>query len=185
MVPIRLAAPVATLLIFSGCLTGGPHPPSASSTDYPDLLASPIRGLTPNEIEELRTGAGAGMALAAELNGYPGPKHILELAERLALSQDQQADVEALFSATNAEARRIGALLLGLHKELDDGFRNRTLTESGLHDLLVKLDGQTAELRFVHLRAHLAAFDLLTPHQRAMYAEMRGYGAAEHGSHAH
>jgi hypothetical protein len=32
-----------------------------------------------------------GLALAAELNGYPGPAHVIELAKSLGLSEPQRA----------------------------------------------------------------------------------------------
>ena len=34
---------------------------------------------------------GMGLALAAELNGYPGPAHVIELAKSLGLSEPQRA----------------------------------------------------------------------------------------------
>ena len=36
------------------------------------------------------------LALAAELNGYPGPLHVLELADRLGLSAEQRGKVQQL-----------------------------------------------------------------------------------------
>jgi hypothetical protein len=48
-----------------------------------------IKSLSPEEIESLKAGAGMGFAKLAELNGFPGPKHVLELAGRLELSPTQ------------------------------------------------------------------------------------------------
>jgi hypothetical protein len=56
-----------------------------------------IKALSAQEIEGLLAGEGMGFALAAELNGHPGPKHVLELASELDLSADQVAQVEAIF----------------------------------------------------------------------------------------
>ena len=52
-----------------------------------------------------------GLALAAELNGYPGPMHAIELADRLELSPEQRARLRALFDAMKAETIPIGARL--------------------------------------------------------------------------
>jgi hypothetical protein len=48
---------------------------------YREQLASEIRGLTTKEIEDLREGRGMALARAAELNGYPGPRHVLDGVE--------------------------------------------------------------------------------------------------------
>ena len=40
-------------------------------------MSSPIRGLSEQEIDDLTNGRGMGLARAAELNGYPGPLHVL------------------------------------------------------------------------------------------------------------
>jgi len=40
-----------------------------------------------------------GLALAAELNGYPGPIHAIEPADQLHLSPDQVSKLRALFEA--------------------------------------------------------------------------------------
>jgi hypothetical protein len=36
-----------------------------------------------------------GLALPAELNGYPGPIHVLELSDKLGLSAEQKSRIEA------------------------------------------------------------------------------------------
>ena len=48
------------------------------SSPYRGQTSTEIRGLTENEISELRQGHGMGLARAAELNGYPGPRHVLD-----------------------------------------------------------------------------------------------------------
>jgi hypothetical protein len=68
-----------------------------------------IKSLSQKEIEDLRAGAGMGYARAAELNSYPGPSHVLELADQLGLSLEQRAATKRLMDAHKAEARAIGA----------------------------------------------------------------------------
>jgi hypothetical protein len=41
-----------------------------------------------------------GLALAAELNGYPGPIHVLQLSDKLGLTPEQKARVQSLFDST-------------------------------------------------------------------------------------
>ena len=48
-----------------------------------------IKSLSTEDIAELERGAGWGLAKAAELNGVPGPKHLLELKTELGLTQMQ------------------------------------------------------------------------------------------------
>jgi hypothetical protein len=64
-----------------------------------------IRGLSEQQVADLRAGRGMGLALAAELNGYPGPVHVLELAKPLGLSADQRAGIEALYDAMRCGRR--------------------------------------------------------------------------------
>jgi hypothetical protein len=48
------------------------------------------------------------LALAAELNGYPGPRHVLELGEQLGLTEQQRAGVQRLFDDMTAEVLPLG-----------------------------------------------------------------------------
>jgi hypothetical protein len=45
-----------------------------------------VKGLSAQQIADLRAGKGMGLALSAELNGYPEPMHVLEHAEALKLT---------------------------------------------------------------------------------------------------
>ena len=42
-----------------------------------------IKALSPEEVKDLLSGAGMGYAKAAELNHFPGPAHVIELADKL------------------------------------------------------------------------------------------------------
>jgi len=42
-----------------------------------------IKSLSPDEVKDYLAGKGMGLAKAAELNHYPGPAHVLELASQL------------------------------------------------------------------------------------------------------
>lgn len=45
-----------------------------------------IKSLSETDIEELRNGRGWGLAKAAELNGLPGPAHLLEMKKAIGFS---------------------------------------------------------------------------------------------------
>ncbi len=183
---IQHRAGLTLLLVLAGCLDGTNDPnESTTPNPYADLVDSPIRGLTPDDIESLRTGAGMRLALPAELNRFPGPKHIRELADALELNESQRAAVEELYAATNEEARRVGEQVLARYADLDGYFRSGAPDATSLEELAAEIGALEGELRFIHLRAHVDALPLLTEPQRMLYGELRGYESSGHGGHTH
>ena len=59
-----------------------PLPPPRLATPYAGMQNRAIKALSDEQIAQLRAGKGMALALAAELNGYPGPLHALDLAEQ-------------------------------------------------------------------------------------------------------
>lgn len=171
---------LATLCAAAPALVQQPSP-------YAGLQEREVKALSPERAEGLAAGAGLGYAMAAELNGHAGPKHVLELGDELALTAEQRRGVEASFERMAAEAKRLGAEILAAEAELDHRFAHRHLDEAELAGLTARIAGLEGELRFVHLRAHLETDALLSAEQRARYVELRGYhlegGGAEHGGH--
>jgi len=152
------------------------HPvASPAPSPYAGQQAREIKAFSPAQTADLLAGKGMEQAKAAELNGYPGPMHVLELAGPLALSASQRQDSEALLAGHKAEARALGARLVDAERELDTAFAGKRIDPAQL-DLLTRRIGLIqAELRASHLRAHLRQAGLLTPAQVALYAELRGY----------
>jgi len=164
--------------------------PSAAPTPQPTspyipLLDSPIRGLSVDEISDLETGAGAGFARAAELNGYPGPRHILDLQAQLDLSEDQLAEVQTLYDEMNGEARQLGSEILKMESDIELAFRNQSIDEDSLATQVAALAEKYGELRVLHLRTHLVAVVLLTPHQLVLYNQLRGYAEVHPADQGH
>ena len=62
-----------------------------AETPYAGMQSRPIKALSDQQVSDLRAGRGMGLALAAELNGYPGPSHVLEFADQLELSAEQRS----------------------------------------------------------------------------------------------
>lgn len=128
-----------------------------------------------------------GLALAAELNGYPGPRHVLDLAGALMLSEQQREKIEQLFASMKAEAVPVGERLIAAERELDRQFAARTITAERLKAGTEAIAALRGELQDTHLKYHLSTAALLSPDQMRRYGELRGYSgsAAAHPSAHH
>src|ERR1700694_3241027 len=96
----------AVLVFLAAFITSLPavaQDPGAVPSPYAGFEQRPIKALSSQQIDDLRQGRGMGLALAAELNGYPGPSHVVELAQRLELTDLQLVRARALFDAMKAE----------------------------------------------------------------------------------
>ena len=177
----RRSWPPALLLAIaalSGCAQHG----GAPASPYAGQERREVSSLSPAEVADLRAGRGMGLARPAELNGYPGPLHVLELAAALELSADQRARTEALHARMQAAAREAGARWIEAERELDALFRTRQATPQSLRAALDRIGALQARVREVHLQAHLEQTALLTPTQIERYVQLRGYGDG-HGRH--
>lgn len=137
-----------------------------------------IKSLSNDDIELLQEGSGVvfgGMAKPAELNGYPGPKHILELADELELTSSQRKSISVLFNEMQTEAIRLGSELVDIEKEIDKQFVNKIVSKTSLQELLKDSAFLYGELRSTHLQAHLKTIDILSQEQVALYNQLRGY----------
>ena len=153
---------------------------------YAGQEARDIKSLSADDIAALRAGQGWGLAKSAELNGYPGPLHVLQLADSLALSPQQRAQIRAIYNAMQASAKAVGREYLAAERAVDHAFANGGATPDTISRLTAEAGRLRAKLRAVHLAAHIETTPLLTPHQRARYKTMRGYaGKADHGRQQH
>lgn len=157
-----------------------------AQTPYAGMQDRPIKALSAGQIADLQAGRGMGLALAAELNGYPGPAHVLELADKLTLSSAQRRGVQRLFDTMKAEAVPLGRTLIEQESELDREFATHAITPDSLRHTTAAIAATQGALRNIHLKYHLSTVALLSGEQRQRYAELRGYGddAAAH-RHAH
>ena len=143
-----------------------------------------IKSLSPVEIQNLQQGSGMGFAKAAELNQYPGPKHVLELAEQLQLTGQQIAQTNHVFNKMQEKAIDVGSQLIRHEKELDSLFSSGLVSTSKLDGKLSQIGETRAKLRGVHLHAHLEMKRILSHHQIMIYDKLRGYSNGS-GSHEH
>lgn len=137
-----------------------------------------IKSLSVEDVEGLEKGTGdpfGGMAKLAELNGYPGPRHVLDLALQLALTSEQKKSVEKMNDTRVEEAQTLGKAIVELEQEMNEMFIKKTITEKTLRQKLAKSGELYGELRFVHLKWHLAMLNVLTEEQVKLYNKLRGY----------
>jgi Spy/CpxP family protein refolding chaperone len=149
------------------------HPPAASP--YSGFSQRPIKALSEQQVADLQAGRGMGLALPAELNGYPGPAHVLELASQLHLTDVQRERVQGLFDAMKAEAVPLGTKLIEQEAALDQLFAGKTITPDALARATADIGTTQAALRVAHLRYHISMTEVLTPAQVKHYAALRGY----------
>jgi len=142
---------------------------------YAGLETRDIKALGPDEIAAYENGDGMRFALAAELNRYPGPKHVLELADELELSAEQRKRVEQIFEAMRRNARDLGVGIVAAERELDVAFVSGTIDDDQLRQQTAAIADLQGKLRATHLGAHLTTRDVLTPQQIERYDELRGY----------
>jgi Spy/CpxP family protein refolding chaperone len=173
-----LVASVGAILSLAAPLIGQTPSPYAGQQDRA------IKALSPEEMRDLAEGRGMGLAKAAELNGFPGPSHVLELAGELHLTANQRAATEALYQRMLTDAKRLGTAILEGERDLDRRFAERRIDPASLRQATTALATLGGELRAVHLVAHLEQVALLTPAQVAEYQKHRGYDSLPgHGGH--
>ena len=146
-----------------------------------------VKALSHEQIADLEAQrAGMGLALAAELNRYPGPVHVLELAGPLALTPSQRSRTKTLMHRMKAETIPAGRRIIDLERDLDLLFQEKQATAEAIDEAAARIGAAQGELRAAHLRYHLAMMRVLTPYQIERYAELRAYAsvARAHGSQA-
>lgn len=151
-------------------------------TPYAGLQQRPLKALSEQQIADLKAGRGMGLALPAELNGYPGPSHVLEHADVLALTGKQREQTKDLFEGMKAEAIPIDERLIEQEASLDNLFAGREVTLASLRSATEEIGATQARLRETHLKYHLAMMKLLSAAQIEQYRRLRGYrpGSEQH-----
>ncbi|MEP6609820.1 MAG: periplasmic heavy metal sensor [Burkholderiaceae bacterium] len=150
----------------------------AQTSPYAGQQQRAIKSLSEQEVSGLLNGAGAGFARAAELNGYPGPMHVLEHTDRLALSAEQRSATQSLLTQHKARARTLGEQLVNAERDLDKLFAQRIADADAVDAATRRVGLLQAELRAEHLKTHVAQTALLSGDQVRMYSVLRGYDAA-------
>jgi len=159
---------ITALITASPALADSPSPYAGQQTRQ-------VKALSDDDIAALRNGEGMGMAKAAELNGYPGPKHVLDLAQQLQLTDAQRREVQTIFDRMSAVAKPLGGKLIAQEQALDQLFAKGDITQDRLAAATAAIAELQGRLRAVNLSAHLETCALLNGDQLARYEHLRGY----------
>ncbi|EFO29275.1 conserved hypothetical protein [Roseibium sp. TrichSKD4] len=158
---------LATATAFSADAseTGHKH----STQPYAGFESRQIKSLSDSDLKQLREGSGWGLALPAELNGRPGPAHLLELKDQLQLTPEQVTKIEGLHADMKREAIAAGERFISAERALSIAFETPDLDNAQLEVLLKEAGDARAALRLVHLKRHIDTPPLLTAHQIQRY----------------
>jgi hypothetical protein len=179
MIRIFIASTAGIGLLFADAAAAA----SNEASTYAGLENRSIKALSEQQVDDLRSGRGMGLALAAELNHYPGPVHVLEASGALGLSAEQLQRTEELLGAMQAQAIPIGQSIIKLEAELEARFASGAAEASEVEHLVMRIAEAQGRLRYVHLSYHLQMRDLLTAQQLVRYDEVRGYADPDGGAH--
>ena len=172
LISLSLAS-LLLILIISDIHAATPH---KFQSDYVGQEKRQIKTLSKDDIYDLQNGNGWGLAKAAELNGVPGPKHLLEMQGEISLTAGQASRIEEIYSDMKAQAIPLGNKLIEAERALNVAFAKRQIDEAGLLKLLEDIASAKKQLRYVHLAAHLQTLPVLKEEQKSLYNELRGYG---------
>jgi hypothetical protein len=175
---------IAMRALFHACLLLAAVPAAAQTSTYSGEQAREIKALSAEETADLLAGRGMGLARAAELNQYPGPMHVLALAQQLGLTDAQRALIEASSARMSAAAKVLGAEIVEHERALDVAFKRQSVSTEQLVDATAAIAALQGQLRAAHLAAHLETRAVLTADQVTLYDRLRGYaGDAPSATH--
>ena len=159
----------------------------AADNPYAGQEKRAIKALSDQEINDYLNGRGMGTSKAAELNRYPGPRHVLDDAKKLGLTAAQLRKTENVHEAMTDTARRIGKEIVEKEAELEALYASKKATLENTERLVRKLANLQADYRVAHLTAHLKMQQILSKQQIETYDQVRGYDSTKShkGSHKH
>lgn len=166
-----------TTLLLAVTTTFAQHQPYAGQQDRE------IKALSPDEVKQFLSGAGMGYAKSAELNRFPGPMHVLELADKLDLTPEQRARTTTLMDTHKAEAREFGRKRVESERAIEILFRSGRVDDAALAKSVREAAALEGEYRLTHLETHRRMRALLSDEQVARYVRLRGYEGATAVSH--
>ncbi len=173
---------ICVSLLLSCCfpaLANDKHHNHDGHSSYAGQEKRSIKSLSDDDIVELQRGGGWGLAKAAELNGVPGPLHLLELKDKIPLSEDQIEQITALYERMKQQATELGIQLIELERRLGQHFQKRTISDHLLRTSLADISSVREKLRYTHLSAHLETPGILSEEQIQTYNSLRGYATQD------
>lgn len=156
-------------LLLTTVLLGG-----CASVPDAETPGATSRTLSRQEVDGLLLGRGMGMAAVAEINGYPGPQHVLDLKDALELTPDQRFATSRLVGRVQGQARALGQRIVDAERRLDQDMAAGSMSSDQVRARLETIAALRAQLRFTHIQAHIEQKKILTPDQVRRYYELRG-----------
>lgn len=141
-----------------------------------------LGGVSQQEKEALLKGAGLGAGMIAMMNGYPGPKHVLEMGDELGLTAEQRESIGKTYGKVKAESVELGTELVEKDEKLTALFASGSVTAGEVEKLSREIGELQGRVRATHLNAHVETFDALTPAQREQLSSMQGMHQMHQGS---
>jgi len=174
---IRIVSQICLVLAFFTLLligkTSAQH--EHQHSPYAGQEKQEVKSLTPAEVESYLAGQGMGFAKAAELNHYPGPKHVLQLGDQLKVSSEQLTKLQEIYERMHQQAVQYGEQIVQQEKALDRLFAFQKITRKQMETAIAEITALQGKLRLVHLQAHLETKQVMTPKQIKKYDQLRGY----------
>ena len=161
------------ILIFIGAC--GANPSGHNHSPYAGEEKREIKAISEDEMKNYLEGNGMGFAKVAELNGFPGPKHILENESALDLTASQRENVQKSFQKMKSEAVSLGKIIVEKERELDRLFAQDKINDKVLKNKTREISELQGDLRNAHLQAHLQMKKLISSDQVEKYNKIRGY----------
>ncbi len=146
-----------------------------TTSPYAHTQSAEFATLTPDEVRELRNGEGMGLARAAELNSFPGPRHLLDLKAKLDLNEGQVTRIEAIHTKMKTRAIAKGKDILRAERHLANLFASGRPTATEMSRMTKHLGIIRGQLQAIHLLAHIESTRELTARQIKRYDRLRGY----------
>ncbi|SCW87878.1 Heavy-metal resistance [Rhizobium mongolense subsp. loessense] len=171
---MKFVSAIAVVLLSSPAFAFEQHQHHTTSP-YTEETGRQIKSLSEADIDELMRGGGWGFAKSAELNGYPGPSHLLSMKDEVGLTEEQVGRVQSIFDDMQRRAIQEAQTFVAAERELDAIFKKRSVADSQLSALIDNAEESRSRLRMIHLSAHLEVTAIMTPEQIAKYNELRGY----------
>ena len=148
---------------------------TAADKPYAGQQARSVKTLSDQEIADYLQGRGMGLSKVAELNHYPGPRHVLDQAHELRLTAEQLATAKVIWTDMDTKARTLGELIVTKERALEAIYSTGVATSEETRVAIDEIARLQANLRYTHLAAHLSMRSVLSMDQVTKYDELRGY----------
>ena len=133
----------------------------------------PLQAMSQRDFNGLLAGRGMGLARIADISGYPGPMHVLEMAEELEITEQQREQTQDIMQRMRATAQRRGRELIEAERRLEALFDGGPVQPSAVDAALLEIARLQAQVRASHLHAHIEQARVMSSEQIEQYTELR------------